>query len=94
MGNRSVNLDEAKLAAAEGDTPEATIGGKTYQLPVELPIDVVIDIKNEDVAAVLRTLFGDHADEVRKAGFSVQDLDRVARGAYGLSQGESEASAG
>lgn len=91
---RTVNLDEYRIAAAEDGNPTVVFGGKTYELPAELPISIVVAIKGEDIEGAVRGLFGSKADEVLTTGLSIQDLDRIAKVCYGLSPGESQASAG
>ena len=91
---RTVNLDEYRIAAAEDGQPSVVFGGITYLLPAELPISIVVAIKSEDIEGAVRGLFGPAAGEVLAAGLSVQDLDRIAKQCYGMSSGESQASAG
>jgi hypothetical protein len=91
---RTVNLDEYRIAAAEDGNPTVVFGGKTYELPAELPISIVVAIRGEDIEGAVRGLFGAAAADVLNAGLSVQDLDRIAKNCYGLSSGESQASAG
>lgn len=91
---RKVNLDEYRTATSEDEQPSVTLGGADYRLPAELPLTVVVYIKNEDLEGAVRGLFGEKADEALAAGLSVQDLDRIARICYGLTSGEVQASAG
>lgn len=96
MARRTVNLDEFRVAATEanGGGPEVILGGTSYELPAELPLAVVIAIRDGDWSLVARVLFGEWASQALEAGLSTEDLNRIARGAYGLGSGESAASPG
>lgn len=94
MKGRVVNLDEYRVAAGEDVLPQVVLGGKTYTLPAELPLLIVVSIRDGDLEGAVRGLFGKSTKAVLDAGLSVKDLDRIAKDAYGLTSGESVASPG
>lgn len=96
---RAVRREAAKEA------PEVEFEGKTFVLPVEMPlmlIDAVARLGSDDGAEassalidVARSLFGDRFKEFMDLRPSVDDANELIKAiapAYGLEVGESEAS--
>lgn len=94
--SRTADLDAYRHAVAEadGEAPRVVLGGETFVLPTELPYGVAVYLRRGEPDKAYETLFGDKFDAVLKAGLTVKDLDRIASDCYGLTVGESEASAG
>jgi hypothetical protein len=101
----TIDLDAVRAARreAEAQAPSVKLGGKVFELPVELPFGVFLllpELRNEDtsvaaVSAVVRELFGEKHDEFMALGPSMEDLEALLNGVmeeYGLNPGESEAS--
>ena len=92
----AIDLDAAKAARREQQEqePELTYGGKTWKLPVELPLDTVIAIADleqaiergtgNDAAALFRevaaSLLGDDAAEFLALQPSIQDIGVLISG--------------
>lgn len=91
---RVVNLDEYRVAVEEDSKPKVILGGKTFELPAELPLSISVALRNGDIEGAVRGLFGTSAKKALEAGLTGKDLDRIAKDAYGLSSGESAASPG
>jgi hypothetical protein len=91
---RVVNLDEYRVASGENAKPTVLLGGKTFELPAELPLSISVCLKNGDIEGAVRGLFGSSAKKALDAGLTGKDLDRIAKDAYGLTSGESPASPG
>lgn len=70
------------------------VGDEHFELPPELPIDLMDLLQDGRVGAALRLLLGDRYDDASAAagGFSMQDLGRIVNHFYGLAVGESSAS--
>lgn len=91
-----INLDAARAARreAEQEAPIVTLGGKDYELPVELPFEVAehfaalaIAKERKDEAAmaagviqVVKSLLGDHFDSFMKSRPSIDDLLALVEG--------------
>lgn len=95
-----IDLDagrERRAAEREGDgrQPTLKVNGKVYKLPVEMPLDL---LRTEDPTAmdsIAHILFGDDAAEVWPK-LTVPDFVEIIKGlrvAYGITPGESQASA-
>lgn len=86
----AIDLDAAKAARREqnGTNPQLTYGGKTWDLPLELPLDTVIAISEleqaiegetgnsaaEKFRLVAESLLGDNSAEFLAFKPSVQDI--------------------
>jgi hypothetical protein len=102
-GGRRIDLDAARRARAEqrGDPPVVVVGGKEYELPAELPGEVVTSfglVVRGDVSALdsaIGSLFGDKFGEIKAVGLSWEDekylLESVLE-EYGFELPESSAS--
>lgn len=105
---KKIDLDAARKAREEERRkdgreapPVVVIGGKEYELPPELPADVVTSfgmVVRGDVAALedaMTALFGGKYPEIRKAGLSWEDekfLLEETLEEYGFDLPESSAS--
>jgi hypothetical protein len=104
----TIDLDAARAARAEKSGVARTfkLGGKTYALPAELPMEAILTVAEglldsmpnaEKVSAVrlaLQAILGEHYDEVRTL-LSAQDAGVLLTGVlelYGTSLPEARAS--
>ena len=87
----TVNLDKARAARQEaaGEGPSVVFGGKTYQLPSELPFGVLeafrgFNNKTERpaaLAAMAIALMGDeNIAQMKEDGLAVADMDDLISG--------------
>lgn len=97
---RELDLDAARTARAEvrGDPPTIRLGGETFELPAELPMEYVWrSIEGEDREA-LGTLFNGDLERFLATNPTKDDIVALIAGIpalYGMgSEGESGASAG
>lgn len=104
-----MDLDKKRAARkreAKKEPVTVKFGGKLFQLPIELPFECVIELASlatqDDADApriftgVLQKLLGKQYDEFMALGPSMTDVMELVGGlaeAYGISQGESPASA-
>lgn len=95
---RVTNLDEYHVAIDEAtddaEKPQVVIGGKTFYLAAELPLALIKYLQAGDFAGAARALFGSSTDDAIEAGLRYKDFDRIAADSYGITVGESQASAG
>lgn len=107
---RTIDLDAARAARAEqvGPGPRIRLGGITYDLPPELPMEAILqvaeglldasmaqDAKPEAVRLALKAVLGEHYDTLRTQ-LSAQDSMTLLTGIlalYGTSLPEASASA-
>jgi hypothetical protein len=95
-----VDLDAARAARAEadGEAREFVLGGEVFALPAEIPWETSERFTAGDVMGGLVILLGpEQSERLRSVGPSVQDIEALAGAIgelYGISQGESQASAG
>ena len=92
------HLDLDKIHAAEreaaGEPPTVKLGGKTYELPVKLPLAASVASRQRDWRKLAGILFNEkNADKVLLV-LEPEDVDRIAENLYGLGAGNSEPSAG
>ncbi len=105
----AVDLDAARAARreAKGEAPKVVFGGETFDLPIEMPFEIVEELgrlqsAGEDgtlagqaVLAVVHLLMGDQYKAFMAHRPSMDDLTELANGAmkeYGFGPGESRAS--
>ena len=102
-GRRVIDLDAARIARAEtrGEPIVVRLGGKDFELPPELPADVVTSfgmVMRGDVAALgeaLAALFGDELPSIKAARLSWEDEKLLLESTlelYGFDLPESSAS--
>lgn len=95
-----IDLDagrERRAAEREGkgEAPTLKVNGTTYDLPVEMPLDLLRTDDPTAMDSIAHILFGDDADKVWPT-LSVPDFVEIVKGlreAYGITPGESQASA-
>lgn len=99
----NINLDAARKERQQ-ENPTVTFGGKTYDLPQELPFSVfkqfqrMQDEPDQSVTAMdylLGALLGDRKDEFLEADPSLQDIRALIEGClegFEVEVGESQAS--
>lgn len=103
--DRRVDLNAARAARAgkKGQAPRVDLGDRQFLLPAELPVEVITAfgmMQQSDLAGMtdaVGALFGDQWAEVKKLGFSVDDLLELLSQImpmYGFTVPESLASAG
>lgn len=96
----TVDLDAARAARAEanGERPTVTFGGKTYELPIEMPFAIVESVgelqKAQDdqdgiavagiLANIAQSMFGDRYQEFLAAGPSMTDMQSLLENVAGL----------
>lgn len=96
---RIIDLDAARAARLEtaANPPSIVLGGNTFQLPPELPIDVVDHASaGEFKLAVLALFVGDEAEAQRfldsaPGGLTMQDLKALLdelEAMYGMAEGD------
>lgn len=98
MGELDLDAARAARAEAHGEAPTVVLGGETFTLPAELPMQYVWTlVEGEDIDA-LKVLFDGQLDRFLAAGPTREDILALIAGVpklYGLaSQGELPASAG
>lgn len=99
--NRKIDLDarrRARAAEAEagGEPVEITFGGTKFELPTELPWRFASLLFKGEVDDALAAAFGDEYGRFLSLDPSVDDVQGLVEDlseAYGLSEGESSASA-
>jgi hypothetical protein len=94
---RSIDLDAARAARAEAaaEPVSLTFGGKTIELPVEMPADFALQLADGDFRGAVTALLDKETEWFFDLRPSLDDLKALADGAsevYGLTEGESEAS--
>lgn len=96
-----IDLDKARAARLEvaGDGPIIVWGGQEFQLPPELPVDVMHYTLQGDVHAAVLALFDDDEGEATRfldaQRITFNDFQELVKGiepAYGISPGEAPAS--
>lgn len=84
---RTVDLDAARVARAEetGGTFDVVLGGKTFTLPAELPLEVATRFSVGDLRGACEALVGaDHVEDFMATGLSDKDLETLVDQGYGL----------
>ena len=93
MANLDLDKVHAASREANGEAPTVTLGGKTYTLPVKMPLAVAIAAAEQDLRLMVEALFGDDDAETVAKQLDVDDLEDLAA-LYGVDRGNSQPSAG
>lgn len=92
QGGRVIDLDSARAARAEaaGEPVVVKFGGRSFELPAELPAEAGLALDRGDAEGGIRSLFGAEAAEF--IGWaSIKDIDALAEGIqriYAVDAGE------
>lgn len=84
---RVVDLDAARAARAEtnGGPLEVVLGGQTFELPAEMPLEVPVLFSAGDLRGGIALLVGDdRVDAFLATGLSDADVEELVRTGYGL----------
>lgn len=94
MTERLLDLDSARAARFEAskEKPVVVFGGKQFEMPVELPLNMVEALTKGDIGTAMDILFGERASEFMELGPSMQDLTELVT-VYGVGLGEASVSA-
>lgn len=103
----TVDLDKARAARREvrGEPPKVILGGHTYYLPIELPLEVAFCLEEIESARgtgavgkaimkIVGIVLGDQMEAFVANDLSMDDLEAFFEGVlakYGLTPGESSA---
>lgn len=90
---RVIDLDKLRAARAEGVRQPVSlkIGGETFQLPAEIPLDYSLRLAEGDVRGALEALLNSKCEAFFEMAPSVQDVNELIDGiesAYGVTEGE------
>lgn len=88
---RTIDLDAARVARAEetGGTFDVVLGGETFELPAEMPLEVATRFSTGDLRGACEILVGpDQVEAFMSTGLSDKDLEALVEQGYGLTSPE------
>lgn len=88
---RTIDLDAARLARAEktGGAFDVSLGGETFELPAEMPLEVPARFTVGDLRGACELLVGpDRVEAFMSTGLSAEDIEALVEQGYGLATPE------
>lgn len=94
-GYNPINLDELRAARGPVTTREVILGGKTFEVPARITVELATAAIDGRVDELIKGLFGDRAEEIMavRPPLEVDDLMAIVREVTG-GPGNSRSSTG